>query len=267
MGIVVILARDYFFAPNTFKKSVAGVSPTLDPTPTLIPEKNDPEVACDHKYFNFQKGTSWRYKLETDIDIQSDSAHSAETDQYFFTNKVMQTTSSTAVIETIFDNDDEKIITTLTCHKSGIYGFPFPLLGPELKTEKIDKSKELFKIVKPSQTMLFLPPSADFTKGKVWQNILSLDTGLPLFSRVDIVIKNKITDQKNDTVEVLSAIEDISIPIDMIEFPFENLFKFSLVENTGIRNFDLNLDLKNIGRVESKIELVDFKPSPPTSSE
>lgn len=227
------------------------------PTVTVDPEKLDPKVTCRHKYFNFQKGTNWRYKLTTSFPIEGKSS---QTNQYFFTNKITSVSTSSAVIETVFDDDDEKILTTLTCRKSGIYGFPLPLTGPNVQSPAVDKSKELFKLGKIDKNILFLPPDSILKVGESWKSILSVTTSIPLLSNVDIMIRNKIVEKNASSLRVQSRIENLNLPLDLIKIPDQKIFDFQIAEGKGVTNLSLNFNLEGKEVVNSKIELLDFKP-------
>lgn len=275
IGIVFLFARDTFFAPIRSRKLVANITPSK--TPTISNIKNiDSPTACQHKYFNFAKGTAWRYKLNSNIDIKGDTKNSSKNSEYYFTNRLVQASPSSAVMETIFDNDDEKIQTILTCRKSGIYGFPFPFTGPDLQKQTLDKSKALFAFGKIDKNMLFLPAGSKLKVGESWQSKISVNTPIPFLSSINITIGNKIAGQRMKTtkekttikiLDIESKIEKFDFALDSIKLPKDNIFTYSLEENTGVSNFVVDFKLPEFGSFASSLELIDFKPSPQSSSE
>lgn len=253
IGIAFILARDYYFAPKIERKELSITSPT--PTINSNPKKLDPEVVCQNTFFNFQKGSSWRYKL------------TSQDKEYFFTNKIIESSPSSVILETVFDNDDEKIQTTLYCRKSGIYGLPVPLVGPDMPRATVDKSKEIFKMLEIDKNVLFMPTESKLKLGSEWLTNLSIKTSIPFLSAVNIGIKNKVVSQNSQVVNVESKIESTNLPADIIKIPKAKIISYSLKENSGITSLILNLDLPEVGNIKSEVSLIDFKPALPSSSQ
>ena len=271
VGLIFVFANDYFFAPKTERKTAVNLTPTIKLMATINPAKIDPLVNCNSKYFNFQKGTSWRYKMYSTIDIKDKDKTAPKNYQYYFTNTVIKASGTSAVIETMFDNDeDEKIQTTLTCKKSGIYGLPLPLTGPESPRPSVDKSRELFKLGKIGKNVLFIPADNKLKPGESWQSIISIETGLPILSNLNISIKNKIAGQRVKTtkekitktiLDVESKIVDFDLPTNSIKLPQGNIFTYSLEENTGVLNYILDFKVEEFGSIASSMELIDFRPA------
>lgn len=253
LGITLIFISDYLSQSKTrgqpvvFEPTIAAVSPM----PTSKP---DPLTFCQNDFFNFQKGTSWRYKL----------GWGDKKKIYFFTNKIIEASTSSASIDTKFDNDNNGKITKLICRKSGITGFPYPLFPPQ-ETVKLKIDDDIF----------FLPPTENLKSDYDWKSYFKTDPGIPFVDKVVIEFENKLIrggtklsfGKQRNTASVEAYLKKIKLPIDILKPQKEPLFKFQLLEDIGISHLELNFSQKEVGSVKSEMTLVNFTPGSTSSSQ
>jgi hypothetical protein len=260
LGILIITARDYFISNKSTGKNFNDIKPTdnISKLITQTPKNNDPEIPCQNRYFNFKKGTTWRYKSTAEIDIKGQK----QLINNFLTSKIIESSSSSIIIETQLDtqgNTDKKQTNVMICKKSGLYGFPFALLPSDLINNFIQQNK-FTKYLKFNGPILFLPPDDTLIKNNQWRTNIEI-------SVLGINIENRIVDKEKQTVLKLGNINTIAIDSNLnisqsilknFKFSTNKIFKYQLGENVGIINFVLNLDSEELGTIKINLKLVDF---------
>lgn len=176
VGIVGVLLKERFFPTPVATPQVASAQATaVESTPSPAP---DPLVPCKSSYFNFEKGSAWKYKM------------SAGTT---FTSTVVESTESSVTISTKILSVKEPIKSTLTCKKSGIYGLPFvPITSKSIPASIMN-------------AILFIPPDAQLTKTAEWDSTIDVGVQIP-FAEGGIAIHSTIREYADDSVTVGSSI-------------------------------------------------------------
>lgn len=281
IGILAISARDYFLGKRKTKPAVIATPsptpPTGGPTPTI-----DLKVPCQNKYFNFQKGTAWRYKLTSEIEIGGDLADKTKPGQTsqkktaFFTNEIVEASPSSVMIETQFEGDEEKKTTTLTCKKSGLYGFPYPLMI-EGMIENLNLKTPISGFVSLDKSILFLPSDESLKEGESWQSQIGLNLNLPLpIPGLSLELENTVLKEEKrqvlnlgekNTLTVESAISfNQSVLKDLlgtqdIKLPENKLsgIESQLTEGVGLLSLDIDFNLQNLSFLKINLTLNQFK--------
>lgn len=250
IGIFVITVKDYYYAHYSKKTEVAQTIIT----PTSI-VNSDPVIPCQNPYFNFKKGTVWRYKIVSEVQSKNDKDIITD----YFTNTISEASPSSLMIETKLEGQKEKIKTVLVCRKSGIYGLPFPLT--QILAENLN-----FKILPLDiNSMLFLPSPDILKKGKEWQTKIQLEQifSLPF----NLVLNHKIVDEKKQNILGLNKLSNIKIETNLLlkdelkdikDYLPEKLFEYQLAEGIGIVNFKLTA-LELLPNIEIFFSLVGYK--------
>jgi hypothetical protein len=257
-GILILTIRDYFLAKkskNVVKnKNIPTVTQVITPSPT---EDKNPKIPCQNKYFNFKKGTFWQYKLISEIEVNKEK----QTLDTFFTNKIIEASGSSIIIESQFKGEKEKIVNTLICRKNGVYGFPFPLL-PTSVLKNLPLSPMITNFIKPDGPILLLPPEEKLKKEGEWQTVSLANFGISL--------NNKIVDETNQSVLNLGYINTLTtqsqLRFNSSFFKLADLktqsFNYQLGENVGFLNLNLNFNLETLGKIKLTLKLIDFKTGP-----
>lgn len=205
IGIAGILLKERFFSAPTAASQVVSAQARVEITPSTAP---DPLIPCQSSYFNFQKGTSWKYKL------------SAGTT---FISTIVENASSSATISTKIASAKEPIVSKLTCKQSGIYGLPFiPITS---------------KSIPPSlmNSLLFLPPDVQITKGSVWESPINIGVQIPFTSK-GIAISSTVRKVTENSVTVGSTINVGSglLPENIVPNKNGDILEYTLTKDLGV---------------------------------
>lgn len=179
IGIAGVLVKERFFPssviPASAETQVASAQESVESTPSPAP---DPLVPCENTYFNFQKGSAWKYKLSVGTT---------------FTSTVVENADSSVTISTKLPSTKEPVESTLTCKKSGVYGLPFiPITSKEIPASIMD-------------AILFIPPDAQLTQQSQWDSTIDVGVQIP-FSAGGIGIHSKVREFTDNSVTVGSSI-------------------------------------------------------------
>jgi len=244
-GIIIITARDYFLAKKlkniTENKNTSIISQPITPSST---KNNNSEVPCQNKFFNFKKGTVWRYKLISQIEVNKEK----QTIDTFFTNKIIEASGSSIIIESQFKGEEEKIVNALICKEKGVYGFPFPT--------------QFINFIKLNSPILLLPSEEKLKKGGEWPTVSLANFGISL--------SNKIINEAKQSLLNLGYIDTLTIQSQLKFNPsFFKLgdfkarsFNYELGKNIGFLNLNLDLNLESLGKIKIVLKLVEFKAGP-----
>lgn len=247
IGLLIITARDYYLSKKLISKKVDKIIPTINITQpiTKLPLPANPEIPCQHKYFNFKKGTTWQYKLMSEIEINKKK----QTINTLFTNKITEASGSSIIIESQFKGEKEKIVNTLICRKNGIYGFPFPLL-PNSLLKSIPLSSTIVNFIKLDGPILLLPPEEKLKKGKEWSTVS--------FGNFGISLNNKVINEVGQSLIIQSQLKFNQSIFNQANLTTQS-FNYQLGENIGFLDLDLNLNLETLGKIKISLKLVNFK--------
>lgn len=202
LGMLFVTIRDTFYPPKQ-SEIVASelVSPTISNKVASVAKTHiDPEIPCKNEYFNFSKGTTWRYKLSTGA---------------IFTSTVTSSSGSVVTISTKLPTVKEPAISTLTCRKSGVYGLPFIPIS----------SKSIPKNI--TDSIMLIPNASILQKGSEWTSTIDLGIqGITVKSNVE-----KITDQ---TIDVASTLDLGAIPANLSPVGNGKILEYTLTKGIGI---------------------------------
>lgn len=247
VGLLIITARDYYLSKKLISKKVDKITPTISITQPITkpPPPTNPEIPCQHKYFNFKKGTTWQYKLMSEVEINKKK----QTINTFLTNKITEASGSSIIIESQFKGEKEKIVNTLVCKKNGVYGFPFPLV-PNSMLKSLPLSTTIINFIKPDGPILLLPPEEKLKKGEEWSTVS--------FGNFGISLSNKIIDEVGQSLIIQSQLKFNQSVFNQANLTTQS-FNYQLGENVGFLDLDLSLNLETLGKIKISLKLVDFK--------
>ena len=247
IGLLIITTRDYYLSKKIVGKKVDKINPTTSITqPTKKPSPlTNPEIPCQHKYFNFKKGTTWQYQLMSEIEINKKK----QTINTLFTNKITEASGSSIIIESQLKGEKEKIINTLICRKNGIYGFPFPLL-PNSLLKSVPLSTTIINFIKPSGPILLLPSEEKLKKGKGWSTVSLGNLGISL--------NNKVINEVKQSLLIQSQLKFNQSVLNQTNLTTQS-FNYQLGENVGFLDLNLSLNLETLGKIKINLKLTDFK--------
>lgn len=239
IGIAIILTKDYY---TQKKMSVLAskekiIKQIITTIPTIKPI-TDPLVECNNKFFNFKKGTTWKYQVKSEYNILTQK----ETYEDVLTNKIIEASGSSVLIETTSQKDNTKETTKIICKKSGIYNIPFPTLN-KLNT-------------------IFIPNENKIIANGVWENNFNyeipLNFSLPIdIPKIDLGLKHKVNSLIGKKAEVLVDTQISSmIPLEFTD----KTIKYTLEENKGFTAFSANFIIKEIGSINLSLRLLSFLP-------
>lgn len=253
-GILIISIRDYYNEKKFFNNK--NNLPLSILTPTIKTSQNlDSPVLCQNKYFNFKKGTFWFYKLT--LNENNNKKNRIET---FFSNKIVESSRSSAVIE--MELEKKKKRTTVVCKKSGIYGYPFPLLIDFLvddlfKNEQLKTKKNFLSLLNQEASFMIMPEEGRLKKNNEWETSFFP----PFFS-----LKNKIIEEKKQSILDLGIINTLTVKTKLKFDQFflkPEIFSYQLTyqlgEKIGFLNFNFNLNLNRSKEIKLVFTLLEFK--------
>lgn len=255
IGIVILTVRDYFLVERsniTKNKNIFIPTQPITPSPT---KDSNPKIPCQNKFFNFKKGTIWQYKLISEIELNKEK----QTLDTFFTNKIIEASGSSIIIETQFKGEKEKAVSTLVCRKNGIYGFPF-LLVPNSLLESFPLLSQFINFIKSDESILLLPSEEKLKKGEEWPTISLAGFGILLNSKITNEVKQSVLDLGYiETLIVQSQLKFDQSFLKQIDLTKQSI-NYQLGENVGFLNLDLNLNLELLGKIKLSFKLIDFNP-------
>lgn len=235
IGIVFIAFRDYYVSAKAQK------SPTPQVTPSVkVVEKSDPDILCQHKYFNFKKDAVWRYKISTLVETKE----GRETTTSFFTTRVTRVSSSSVKLTTSFKDQKETVETQLTCKKSGVYGLPFPI------TVGVDLSSFL-----PS--LRLLPPDENLKKDQSWQTRLNLAPMIDLPADVPVVLNHKVVGAKGSALTVMTDLVFNEETLKSFNDWTDEILQYELKEGVGIIKMTIDAHVEDLIRWKAILQLTD----------
>lgn len=230
MGIVIIAAKDYFFDK---KEQSSAITTLQTPTPQKVTPANL-EIPCEHPYFSFKKGTTWKYQSQ--VTATQEGKTSKITNN--FSSTIEEASPSSVLIGTSIQGKKEKITTKLVCRKNGVYGLPFPL---EVFFDKTASETALLTSVIPPSSFLFLPASEKLTPNTAWDEDLTFAT-----LHYETKGEKKVTINQNKTVTALPITTDLIFTQDvLVSFNkmTDDLFTYEIGEEVGITKLTLSADI------------------------
>lgn len=253
IGIFVITVKDYYYAHYSKKTEVAQ---TIIAPNSIV--NSDPVIPCQNPYFNFKKGTVWRYKVVSEIQSKNDKDIITD----YFTNTISEASPSSLIIETKLESQKEKIKTVLVCKKSGIYGLPFPLT--QILTKDLSSKIPLSDFSQLINSISFLPSPDKLRKDRQWQTNIQLEQifSLPF----ELVLNNKVVEEKKQNILGLNQLSNIKIEANLLlkdelkdikDYLPEKFFDYQLAEGIGVVNFKLTV-LESLANIKIFFDLVDY---------
>lgn len=239
------------FAQNTTNipnKSLTGQDLIITPlviTPTIVEKNSSKPIPCDHPYFPLVKGASFDYKLEYKTDKIVNKP-------LLFTNKVIEASGSSAIIETKIIGT--KIISNqkISCRDSGIYGFPF--LSAIMHTGAGTKEQLALAqtLEKTFNNMFLIPDYNSLIDKKSWNVPVKLEN-LPI--PISLIFQGKSVLNQD---QIISIQQTIRPTIDFLALPDLSTkvqIEAELKEGIGIISYTIEItDKKN--PLTIKIDLV-----------
>lgn len=248
LGILGLSAKDYFFPTKTTSEIAVFLTPTVVIETKKIAPNDKPTLSCANRYFNFQKGTTWKYRLTAEFVINKNKNKIDKT----FVNTIIDTTPTAITIETKYYPEKNTKKTVVTCKETGLHGFPFPY-GEE----------GLNVFFKPT---ILLPTEDKLVTGGEWQNPIDLKLPIPflnfqlsLASKVADVSNKKVFGIKRQVVEIDSKLDAKSLPIDILKNDIDQNINSHFAENIGLLKADLTLNLVDIAKIKWRLQLLEFK--------
>lgn len=207
IGISGVLLKERFFPTPIASPQVASAQESAEITPAGLSPAPDPLVPCQSSYFNFQKGTAWKYKMTVGTT---------------FTSTVVESTESSATISTKIASVKDPITSTLTCKKSGIYGLPFiPITSKKIPSSIME-------------SILFIPPDSQLSKTAQWDSTVNIGVQIPLVGD-GITIHSKVQDYADSTITIGSSINigTSMLPGNITPDKNGNILEYALTKGVG----------------------------------
>lgn len=236
VGLIVIGGKDLFLSPQKISQTLP--SPTLSPTPFV-----DSEVPCQNAYFNFQKGTTWNYQIDSKTEI----GKKQDTKKYSLINTVKEASPSSLLIESQINKEPKKIL-TLICRQSGLYGFSFPFLPESLSNAS--------SVLATGDSVRFLPNDTLLAPGQTWTD----NIGLLLKHTAQSQTQQNILDAgMKNVIEIATTVDMAGLPIEVLGIKQAPSLKYHVAEGIGITDFSFSANFGNDDFVNFDVKLVDFK--------
>ncbi|HLC94653.1 MAG TPA: hypothetical protein VJH96_03740 [Patescibacteria group bacterium] len=229
VGIFIFGVKDYLF-----KKKEIPIAPSLSQIPTQKPIPSNPEVPCEHPYFSFKKGTTWKYQTQVTATQEEKTSKIINN----FSSTIEEASPSSVLIGTSIQGKKEKITTKLSCRKNGVYGLPFPL---EVFFDKTASEAAFLTSVIPSSSFLFLPSSEKLTENTTWDENFTFAT-----VHYETKGEKKVTINQDKTVTTLPITTDLVFTQDVLASFNEmtdDLFTYEIAKGVGITTFTLSADI------------------------
>lgn len=283
IGIMTVLIRDYVYRSQissnteTLAKATSEDSTQQATTPSPTPQPKDPSVSCRNSFFPTEVGTTWEYRLATELEIKGEKKRSTNA----ITNTISKASGPTIVIESTSGDNKNILQTTLTCRESGIYGFPFPVVDEDLTeflTSKIDLLGNLgFDLppIKFDQNMRFIPSAENFTEGSSWKSTIGVDLGLPVsIGALSLDVVSRVDSITEQNVKGAGSVQVLNIASSMSDDrKADTLATYSIAEGVGLTLFKVEFASADFGGLKSTLKLTKFSvpestptPSPISSS-
>ncbi|OGK20567.1 hypothetical protein A3C23_05210 [Candidatus Roizmanbacteria bacterium RIFCSPHIGHO2_02_FULL_37_13b] len=273
-GLIFIGVHDYI-SPKT---PAVIMIPSVAPTQTAIASQDyrpqilavtgnpDPDLICSSQYFNFNPGAKWQYKIIGQFETNQDNVKKTQKFNQTFTNVIENNASYSASIKTSYSEKGKNKTSEINCRKSGIYGFPLPILD-DLSTSSSGGQLSILSNVK-IKPLLFLPPDDKLTLGGTWKTALDIDSNLSIpLGALGLGLTNKVIKEEkinfNSQMRTQLTVEtklNSALPIDLLGGAEMIKLRYILLENVGIKEFDINLNINGIISASIKINLVNFNP-------
>ncbi|HLD27052.1 MAG TPA: hypothetical protein VJB63_03795 [Patescibacteria group bacterium] len=255
IGILIISLKNYAFSKNTDTIKITS----FYPSPTLSNrELTDPYVPCINRYMSFDTKNTWRYKITTFFHDDNQDKQSSE----FFTTKIIQTTPSSFLFESRYDAKKETVKTLVQCKKSGIYGSPFPIF----MTTDVNLMNAI-DYAQFNQSIRLFPPNKELKKGETWQTTINLDHLLSPPIPLSPVLYNTVINNQVNSFSYRTNVPTTQIRTDVVfsdemlknlNDMTDNLYTMSFAEGIGIINFNMNINIDEIGIYKTTVQLIDF---------
>ncbi len=259
-GIVSLLAKDYFFPSKTANEIVISPTPTVVVIEAKKTQNDEPLAPCTNRYFNFQKGTTWKYRLVSELDANKNKNKIDKT----FVNTIIDTTPTSITIETTYSPEKNTKKTVVTCKQTGVHGMPFPYLEEGLLASSEGQLSLLNNVsFKPT---LLLPPQDKLVAGGAWQNPIDLKLPIPFFdfqisldNKVINVSEQQLYGMKRSVIDIESKFDTKNLPVDILKKATDQNISSQFAENIGLIKSDLSLNLGSIAKIKSLLQLLEFK--------
>ena len=246
IGIGVGLTREIVSPKKATTTNLATISITPTPPPQLT---SSPLVPCQNKYFTFNKGTTWKYRLTTTNSAEKKTATTTD----ILTSTIIEASPSSILISTISSNDKKITTSKLECRQDGIYGLPVGFLPLD--------------IAPIMQSLRLIPETEILSQDQPWTENISLDglVQLPI-PNLRIGLKSQVTSRSqktlyNQTLSSLTISSTLQLPQQGLESFFNgNLLEYELVSGIGITQLQFNLNFKDISNLSIELSLISFSP-------
>ncbi|OGK19651.1 hypothetical protein A3D80_01950 [Candidatus Roizmanbacteria bacterium RIFCSPHIGHO2_02_FULL_40_13b] len=236
VGIVGISLHDRFFP----KKEVVVQAPTITQAPVVVESAKSSQdtstAPCQSDYFNFKKGSAWKYKL-----LVGDVT----------TSTITATTSSSVTITTVFPKK-EPVETVLTCRKTGVYGLPLALL-PESPLQSI--------LSTISGSVLLISTNDTLKVNSSWESPIDINLKIPFISTDGVKVVSTVEKQVGDTLTISSKLILGSIPEGLSPIKNGKVIEYQLQKNVGIKSLKFLVGESASATGSGQLNLVSFTPA------
>lgn len=218
LGMLLIVVKEKYYPrlPSLIESGSGTGGQAQTPQSSQInavtATKTDPEIPCANEYFNFQKGTAWKYKLSTGA---------------LFTSTVASNSASLVTINTTLPPSKEPTTSTLTCRKSGVYGLPFfPITSKSIPQSLVD-------------SILLIPNGKELTNGQSWTSTIDLGIQIPFLSSNGVTIKSTVEKATNQSATIASTLDLGSLPANLSPIGNGKILEYTLTKGIGISSLKL----------------------------
>lgn len=259
IGISLISFRDYY-SEKQINKLAKSPTPSIQLTqiqPTAI---LDQQIPCSSAYFTFDEGTRWRYTIASTYTAPSSS--SAQLKKQIkttntITNTIIKNATGAAVVRSVDDKTKQLSETQVICKKSGIFGFPFPIIGNEAISQLKDMSQlASFIKVKP---ILFLPDDLVISNTKKWTSVIQPEMTIPFMpDNMSLTLTHSaqlLTTTKN-AVDVSVQIDTSDLPIPLFQ---NHSITYTLLPKKGPQDLVIKLNSTLLGNYDMHLRLLEFR--------
>ena len=272
-GLISVGVKD-FISP---KKPEVITTPIITPSviytnqeyiPQLVTQtgSSDPIAYCTNKFFNFNPGVKWQYKIKGQIENMQEGKEIQQIDETF-TNTLENNASYSATIKTKFQKTGTEKTSTMNCRNSGIYGFPLPIFNDLASSTAASGQLSILKNIQ-LQPLLFLPPDDKLQQGQSWNTDLGINTGFDIsLDSLGVGLINTVTKEEKVTyqgrvITQLTIESKLNSPLPLNFFGSSDLIKIKsvLLEGIGIKDFEFSIQLKDVTSSAIKLSLLKFTP-------
>lgn len=271
LGITAIAVRDFIFSPALpDTQATTTISPTLLPS-IPIPSNSDPLTSCQHLYFPSDPNTKWQYQLTTNINLGEQNKKSVIN----LESEIIATEEAKIIIESRLNDSKKTIKSELICRKSGIFGFPFPIIPDDLVTSFTENNDLLSSVaglgialpkIEIDKSILLVPPDSRLTENATWNSKFEINIDLPIsLSALSLNLENKIVsiEQKNlpGCPQCNTAIVEAVGTQKDNNNEKKPLITYQLSEGLGISGLEATIEDEKIGSLSINLKLLKFTPA------